>query len=134
MTRTVGALTAGQTITHEAGNATITLQHTDTGTWTVTTHQGPTRINDWCRTYTTEGEARDAARHTARTFHTHGTDTAIEARRTALADTLAGQVRRMPRNMHDRRALAAAEAELETLATLADLALLEQLRWQFAEH
>lgn len=117
------ALAIGQTISHRAGNAVITLTRT-VQTWTVDTYQGPTRLDAWCYAYPSEAEARAAARHTALAFTAHGTDVAIAARRTDLTFEVRDLLhRRRP----VRARLAAVEAEIDGLATLADLAQLQQL-------
>jgi hypothetical protein len=123
MTQPTGTIAVGQTIAHRAGYALITLTRTGL-TYVVDTYAGPTRLDEWCRAYATEPEARQAARHAAVAFAAHGTDTAIEARRVALTfevrDLL--NARRL-----DRVRLAAVEAELDSLATLADLAVRQRL-------
>jgi hypothetical protein len=117
------ALPPGHTIRHQAGRTVITLQATPTGTYTVTTEQGGTlRLDEWCRTYPTEPEARTAARHTALVFHHFDTGAAVEQRRTELADRIRDELHRRP-GWRDEQALTAAQRELDTLATLADLAL-----------
>lgn len=120
-------VTAGKPITYRAGSATITLHVTDTGTFVVTTEQGP-RVDGWCFTYPTEKAARAAARHAAKAFKAHGTEAAIDARRAELAAAIAEQDRRAVRRMHDQAALDAAHAEYDTLMALGDLALLADLR------
>jgi hypothetical protein len=119
-------LAIGEWISHRVGHALITLTRTHM-TYVVDTYAGPTRLDDWCRAYSTEAEAREAARHTARAFHTHGTDAAISRRVSDLTAIVDEQIRRDRHRMADRKALAAAEAELDALATLADLAMRRQL-------
>lgn len=126
---TTKQLTEGQAITYTTGRITITLQCARVdAAYTVTTYQGTLRLADWCASYPTEAEARTAARHTAHAFRAHRTPQAIEARRTELAETVREQTARRSRRMDDRAALIAAEAEYDTLLTLADLAALARLR------
>jgi hypothetical protein len=122
-------LSPGQAVSYRAGFAVITLQATDTGTYTVTTYQGAYRVEPWCRTYPTERQARAAARHTALAFRAHGSDVAIDRRRQELTDLIAEQQRRSARAYPtDRAAVDAAHAEADTLLTLTDLELLDDLR------
>lgn len=117
-------LTAGETITYRTGSVVITLQATDTGTYTVETRQGPTRVAEWCYTYATETEARTAARHAAIAFRAHRTAEAIEARRAQISEALEDMRRRIARNYPinaDERA--ALLTEDDALMSLGELAL-----------
>lgn len=121
-------LSPGQTITRRAGFATITLQATDTGTYTVTVAQGPHRPDGWSYAYTDLTVARSEATRAQTLFRRYGTADAIDTRRTQLTLTVRDQQARQARRMHDAALLDEAQAELDTLMTFGDQALLTQLR------
>jgi hypothetical protein len=109
------------------GRVTVTLQRVAADAYVVTTYQGPTRLDGWCRSYADETSARTAARHIALAFRELGDERGIETRRIQLAAIIAEQVSRVSRRMHNAAALAAAEAEYDALLSLTDLAARDQL-------
>lgn len=110
--------------------ATVTLQNTGAveSVFRVDVAQGPHQPDGWTCTYGDEQTARVEARRAAELFAVHGTAEATEARRAELTAVIAEQHRRPARGMHDAELLAAAQDELDSLDTLADRALLAQLR------
>jgi hypothetical protein len=124
MTMTKPPMTEGQAISHPAGNAMITLQCVRVGAaYTVSTVIGVHRHDDWSRSYATEQEARDAARHVALAFHAWGTDVAIEGRRARLEASLPTALSgRSILVDGERLHMAEVDVALDAVATLADRA------------
>jgi hypothetical protein len=115
----------GDTIPYRAGSVFITLV-ANGRTFVVTTQAGVEVLSDWTRTYATEDEARDAARHVALAFTAHGTDVAVERRRHWLAFELMRLLYR--RDPASKGALRTVQTEADSLSTLAELASLADLR------
>jgi hypothetical protein len=121
---TKAPLADGQAISYQAGNAMITLQCVRPGAaYTVSTVIGAHRNDDWSRSYTSEIEARSAARHVALAFREWGRDVMIEVRRARLNAALPTVLRGRTVTISGvRMNLAEVEAALDAIATLADRA------------
>lgn len=129
----------GASVSYNAGSARITLTRQVEGFYVETT-QGPVRLDAWSRTYSSEAQARAAARHTAVAFLRWSTEQGIENRRAETIEVRdaimkAGANRIPVRFTADENAsIAVLEDELDGLASLADLARLEDLRSAMTLH
>jgi hypothetical protein len=114
-TSTKTPLNPGESRTHKAGNAAITISR-GVDCYSITVQQGVARVDEWCGTYPTETEMRDAYLHTYRAFYAHGTAQGIEARRNQLACERQQTQTRLDRsrNPEARAAYAATIAALDT--------------------
>lgn len=129
------ALAPGEQITYPVPgtSAAVTVHRTDNGqtgehVFLVYVAQGGYRPDGWTYTYADETTARFEATRGAQLIRRHGSADRVEGRRAKLVATVANQQRRRPRGMHDQAVLAAAQAELDSLLTFADMAALVRLR------
>lgn len=108
--------------------AVVTVQATETGTYTVVVAQGAHRPDGWSYSYADETTARFEATRAAQLFHRHGSADAIEAHRQHLVEVKTEQERRSLRRMHNATVLAEAEAELDTLHNFGAMVALAELK------
>lgn len=107
---------------------TVTLTTTDTDLPRVETRASGFICDDWTRTFATEAEARTAARHAAEAFQGYTSTAELDRDAETLRQQVAALIRiRRPLTTTERRALAAAEARLERIADLNELATLTNL-------
>lgn len=125
-------LTPAKPITWTNGRVTVRLYISDANTYCVETHQGTYRLDEWTRAYTTEAEARTAARHTAKAFAAHVDEQGIARSRQELVALIDAQGRRARRGMGCAAVLADAEAAYDALLSLANRAALDTMRAAFA--
>lgn len=134
-TKTRKPLTPGQRIGFDVpdSTATVYIQRGEVEGFRVWVEQGPIPAG-WDYTYRDEYTARAEARRAAYLFHRYRTADAIEARREMLVQAREEQVRRQARGLNVRARLVAIDAELDTLETFGDRALLAQLRRDLDRH
>lgn len=112
---------------------TITLTRIYSRVYRVrTTNSSGFELAAWTRSYADETSARAAARHAALVFQACGNEQAVEELRDHHVAILATQEKRMARRMHNVSIMEEATRVLDGIATLDELAIVDELRTRFA--
>jgi hypothetical protein len=108
---------------------TVTLTRIYTRVYRVrTTNSSGFELADWTRSYADEASARAAARHAALAFRACGDVESLERLRDGHVAILAAQERRTSRRMHSVSVVAEATRVLDSIATLDELDIINELR------